>query len=204
MTLVITRTTRRAAIATLLFFGGQLSGPAVWAQAPSAPAAGAPPKAAGAPATPATPSVGVPAAPPEGTPNRPWPRGATEGDRTYTVYQPQVEKWDDTRLSFRAAFSIENAASPVERFGVVWFSARAEVDKVNRLVGLTEFKIDKVAFPSEPDRAAEIAIGFVAAFVAAAFVVRPFLSFVRRSGFAPFAWYRIACGIALLMAFPAG
>lgn len=55
-----------------------------------------------------------------------------------------------------------------------------------------------------PDRAAEIAIGFVAAFVAAAFVVRPFLSFVRRSGFAPFAWYRIVCGIALLMAFPAG
>ena len=55
-----------------------------------------------------------------------------------------------------------------------------------------------------PDRVVEIAIGFVAAFVAAALVVRPFLSFVRRSGFAPFAWYRIACGIALLVAFPAG
>ncbi|MBI4886609.1 MAG: undecaprenyl-diphosphate phosphatase [Acidobacteria bacterium] len=53
-------------------------------------------------------------------------------------------------------------------------------------------------------QAAEIAIGFVAAFAAAAFVVRPFLAFVRRSGFAPFAWYRIACGIGLLMAFPAG
>jgi len=55
-----------------------------------------------------------------------------------------------------------------------------------------------------PDRVVEIAIGFVAAFIAAALVVRPFLSFVRRSGFAPFAWYRIACGIALLVAFPAG
>ena len=53
-------------------------------------------------------------------------------------------------------------------------------------------------------RTVEIAIGFVAAFVAAALVVRPFLSFVRQSGFAPFAWYRIACGIALLFAFPAG
>lgn len=53
-------------------------------------------------------------------------------------------------------------------------------------------------------RAVEIAIGFVAAFVAAALVVKPFLSFVRRSGFAPFAWYRIVCGIALLVAFPAG
>ena len=51
-----------------------------------------------------------------------------------------------------------------------------------------------------PERAAEIAVGFVAAFVAAAVVVKPFLRFVGRSGFAPFAWYRIAVGIALLAA----
>jgi undecaprenyl-diphosphatase len=55
-----------------------------------------------------------------------------------------------------------------------------------------------------PERAVEIGVGFVAAFVAAALVVRPFLAFVRRSGFAPFAWYRIACGVALLVGFPAG
>lgn len=55
-----------------------------------------------------------------------------------------------------------------------------------------------------PDRAAEIAIGFAAAFVSAAVVVKPFLYFVRRSGFAPFAWYRIAFGIGLLMLVPAG
>ena len=44
----------------------------------------------------------------------------------------------------------------------------------------------------------EIFVGFVMAFVASALVVRPFLRFVGRSGFAPFAWYRIAAGIALL------
>ena len=48
------------------------------------------------------------------------------------------------------------------------------------------------------DRAAEIAIGFVMAFIASAVVVKPFLSAVRRSGFAPFAWYRIAFGAGLL------
>jgi len=42
------------------------------------------------------------------------------------------------------------------------------------------------------DRSAEIVIGFVMAFLASVVVVKPFLSFVRRSGFAPFAWYRIA------------
>ncbi|HEX5069490.1 MAG TPA: undecaprenyl-diphosphate phosphatase [Vicinamibacterales bacterium] len=51
-----------------------------------------------------------------------------------------------------------------------------------------------------PDRGAEIAVGFVMAFVAAALVVRPFLRFVSRAGFGPFAWYRIAAGAAILAA----
>lgn len=55
-----------------------------------------------------------------------------------------------------------------------------------------------------PARAAEIAVGFVAAFLAAAFVVKPFLRFVGRAGFAPFAWYRIAIGAVLLAALAAG
>jgi undecaprenyl-diphosphatase len=54
------------------------------------------------------------------------------------------------------------------------------------------------------ERSLEIAVGFVMAFLASALVVRPFLNFVRRCGFAPFAWYRIALGIALLAAVAAG
>ena len=47
-------------------------------------------------------------------------------------------------------------------------------------------------------RGLEIAVGFVMAFLASLLVVKPFLNYVRRSGFAPFAWYRIAFGIVLL------
>jgi undecaprenyl-diphosphatase len=47
-------------------------------------------------------------------------------------------------------------------------------------------------------RAEEIAIGLVAAFIASALVIEPFLKIVRRVGFVPFAWYRIAAGVALL------
>jgi len=54
------------------------------------------------------------------------------------------------------------------------------------------------------DRAADLAIGFVMAFAASAAVVGPFLNFVRRKGFAPFAWYRILTGVALLAALAAG
>lgn len=48
------------------------------------------------------------------------------------------------------------------------------------------------------DRVAEIAVGFVFAFLSALAVVKPFLNFVTRVGFGPFAWYRIVAGAALL------
>lgn len=41
-----------------------------------------------------------------------------------------------------------------------------------------------------------IGIGFVAAFVSALFVVRGLLNFVSKRGYAPFAWWRIAVGLA--------
>lgn len=40
----------------------------------------------------------------------------------------------------------------------------------------------------------EIAIGFAVSFVVALAVIRGFVAFVSRSGFAPFAWYRIVAG----------
>jgi undecaprenyl-diphosphatase len=54
------------------------------------------------------------------------------------------------------------------------------------------------------DLVAVIAVGFVLAFLSALVVVRPFLAFVARAGFAPFAWYRILAGVAMLGAMGAG
>jgi undecaprenyl-diphosphatase len=42
----------------------------------------------------------------------------------------------------------------------------------------------------------EIAIGFVVSFVVALAVIRAFVAYVSRHGFAPFAWYRIVAGVA--------
>jgi undecaprenyl-diphosphatase len=54
------------------------------------------------------------------------------------------------------------------------------------------------------DRLAEVGVGFVAAFAASLLVVKPFLGYVRRRGFAPFAWYRIAAGLLIAGAMAAG
>ena len=45
----------------------------------------------------------------------------------------------------------------------------------------------------------EIAIGFIISFVVAIVVVKAFVHFVSRHGFAPFAWYRIIAGVAALV-----
>jgi undecaprenyl-diphosphatase len=44
----------------------------------------------------------------------------------------------------------------------------------------------------------QIAVGFLAAFVVALLVVRAVLAAIGRIGFAPFGWYRIALGAAIL------
>ncbi|GAA4765150.1 undecaprenyl-diphosphate phosphatase [Novosphingobium ginsenosidimutans] len=41
----------------------------------------------------------------------------------------------------------------------------------------------------------EIAVGFAVSFVVALAVIKAFVAFVSRAGFAPFAWYRIVAGI---------
>jgi undecaprenyl-diphosphatase len=45
----------------------------------------------------------------------------------------------------------------------------------------------------------EIAIGFVVSFIVALVVIRAFVAYVSRHGFAPFAWYRIVIGGAAIV-----
>jgi undecaprenyl-diphosphatase len=45
----------------------------------------------------------------------------------------------------------------------------------------------------------EIAVGFVVSFIVALVVIKAFVAFISRSGFAPFAWYRIVAGIAAIV-----
>jgi undecaprenyl-diphosphatase len=72
------------------------------------------------------------------------------------------------------------------------------------MVAAFVYKLVEVRSHLTPERGGEIAIGFVMSFLAALVVVRPFLRFVGRSGFAPFAWYRIGVGALVLGAVAAG
>ena len=45
----------------------------------------------------------------------------------------------------------------------------------------------------------EIGVGFAVSFIVALVVIKAFVAFVSRSGFAPFAWYRIAAGLLAIL-----
>ena len=62
----------------------------------------------------------------------------------------------------------------------------------------TAYDLYKSRHDLTTDGALMIAVGFVAAFIAAALVVRAFIAFCSRHNFIPFAWYRIVLGAVML------
>jgi hypothetical protein len=92
-------------------------------------------------------------------PAGPWPRELTSGDNTFSIFQPQYERWEQGRLDGRSAVAVEGLASPEPRYGVVWFTARTQVDKETQLVTLEELTVSKTDFPTVPDGGA----GYLAA-----------------------------------------
>lgn len=70
---------------------------------------------------------------------------------------------------------------------------------VPTMMGATALELwdsrDALAAGTGPVGWNEIAIGFLVSFVVALVVIRAFVAYVSRSGFSPFAWYRIVAGI---------
>ena len=64
------------------------------------------------------------------------------------MYQPQLESWEGDEIHAYAALSLQSRDSKTPKYGVVWFTARTEVDKVNRQVTLSDFQITKLKFPT--------------------------------------------------------
>lgn len=82
-----------------------------------------------------------------------WPRKFSSGATTFVVYQPQIEAWQGNRLEARAAAAITGGQSAQPAYGVLWFTARTEIDKLNRLVRMADFRITKVSLPGAADKA---------------------------------------------------
>jgi hypothetical protein len=64
-----------------------------------------------------------------------------------------MDKWDDR---FYCAVELKAGKETAAKYGVVWFQARTEVDKVNRLVTLDQAKVTKVKFTVAQDKEHEL------------------------------------------------
>jgi len=85
-----------------------------------------------------------------------WPRTFTSGPDTFTLYQPQVDKWEGNLIDLYSAVELKTGKDSAAKYGVVWFQARLEVDKVNRLVTLDQAKVTRVKFPVASERETEL------------------------------------------------
>ncbi len=65
------------------------------------------------------------------------------------------------------------------------------------MLGATVLDLWKARHDLNPDDSAIIAVGFVASFISAIFVVRWLVGFVSHHGFTVFGWYRIVFGLGL-------
>ena len=84
-----------------------------------------------------------------------WPRQYETANEHIELYQPEIERWDGTQLSGRAAVAVgPRDGSPT--YGVVHFSATADIDKPSALVQLSQIRIDSVDVPTRPTAADQV------------------------------------------------
>jgi hypothetical protein len=90
----------------------------------------------------------------------PWPRIVTAQGATISIYQPQLESWNGNFLDAYAAVTVKATATNATNYGSIWFTARTEVDKVNRIVTLSDFTLKKQNFPTLPNNGLAYASAF--------------------------------------------
>jgi len=129
--------TARGAVAVLACV---LAGGLAACSAKSSGSGSAPSSASSATAQPSTPD--------------PWPRQVQLSNATVLVYQPQVESWQGNQLTFRSAVAATPSGSDAKTYGVIWGSARTEVDRINRRVTLEDLALTRSKFPTLPDNGA--------------------------------------------------
>ena len=82
-----------------------------------------------------------------------WPSRFYVGDDAFTVYPPQLERWERDRLEGRAAVAVQAAGAERPVFGVVLLSARTDTDEVSGIVTVHHIDAGSGRFPTAPDRA---------------------------------------------------
>jgi len=87
--------------------------------------------------------------------DRGWPRSFVAQGHEVRVYAPQIDEWPGfDRITFRSAVSVAEVGSDSRTFGIIRVSAATKVDTEDRIVVLTNRKVEELTFPDvEPAEA---------------------------------------------------
>jgi hypothetical protein len=110
--------------------------------------------------SPPTLPVAAPAAqaprPEDEAQDRGWPRAFDTDEYNILVHQPQVDEWPNfERITFRAAISIAKKGEEDRTYGTIRISAATNISKTDRLVLISDRKVENVTFPDVPAADAE-------------------------------------------------
>jgi hypothetical protein len=103
----------------------------------------------------AAPTAAAAASPASSVPADPWPRDVSLVNADALIYQPQVDSWNGNALAWRVAVALRPSGQKAETFGVIWGTARTDVDRVTRTVELNDVIVTKENFPTLPDQGAQ-------------------------------------------------
>ena len=77
----------------------------------------------------------------------PWPSQFDEGGQAFTIYPPQLSRWQADRLEGQAAVAVQPSGADKPVFGVMWLSARTEVDSAG-MVKVKDISASRASFPT--------------------------------------------------------
>ncbi len=84
-----------------------------------------------------------------------WPRVLTAPNAKVTIYQPQLEVFQNDKLTARAAVSVTLPDKSEPVFGAVWFDCRVVTDRDARTVTIQEVKVPQVKFANATEEQKE-------------------------------------------------
>ena len=85
----------------------------------------------------------------------PWPVRFSGSLGEFVVYPPHFDQWRNGVLRGHAAVSVQPDGADQPTFGMLWISARARLEAIDRTVYISDPQVEGAEFPAAPDRSAD-------------------------------------------------
>ena len=97
-----------------------------------------------------------------------WPRHFVQSGDSITIYQPQVDAWQNNLIRFHAAAAVKTQGMSAPTYGAISLQAVTAVNKDTRLVDLYDIAVTSARFPGTGADSGGIASAVILALPAAA------------------------------------